>query len=358
MSTPKSAPKPTQHPARNSARNSARDSARNIADHPTLLHWLDASAKFDAEYGDGLSSHLPTAALALHRLGARPQRLQAWAEAYATRLQPAPPAQEWSAGDAWAAHLGRREAWPLYRSLFTQWLHHESAGDVLEAVLPRLIEGCAGAAFHGLIRTAYAAQAAHRQELADALAHWASTWLALDAPGAAPGQGAEVDPAAVLRRLPLPPMPVPGRLIAERMVVAAAWPGFGAAVARLRVDDQTLERLARGAAEMYAASGNFTVLHLLTSAHAVRVLLPLLEPEARLTAVQAYWRAYAAAWAASSARDRGTVALQPWARIVATAIAADDDHSARLVDSCREQSQAYGGDVWRSAASRVVQAAG
>ena len=333
--------------------------ALSVADNPTLLHWLDAGARFDAEYSDGLSSHLPMAALALHRLGAPPQRLHAWAEAYAPRLQPAPPPQDWPSGDAWAAHLGRREAWPVYRSLFTQWLQQEDAGDVLEAVLPRLIEGCAGAAFHGLIRTAYAVQAAHRQELADALAHWAATWLSLGAPSAVRGHGhgRAGDPAAVLRRLPLPPMPVPGRLITERMAVAAAWPGFGDATAQLRVDGRTLERLARGAAELYAASGNFTVLHMLTSAHALRVLLPVLAPEAALAAVAAYWRAFAAAWAASSARDRGTVPLLPWARIVATAIAAEDDHSAKLVDSCREQQAAYGGDVWRRAASRVVQAA-
>ena len=156
----------------------------------------------------------------------------------------------------------------------------------------------------------------------------------------------------MLRRLPLPPLPVPGRLIADRVAVAAAWPGFGDAVAQLQIDNKTLERLARGAAQMYAASGNFTVLHMLTSAHALRVLLPVLEPEAALAAVAAYWRAFAAAWAASSARDLGTVPLQPWARIVATAIAADDDHSAKLVDSCREQQKAYGGDVWRRAASR------
>lgn len=332
-------------------------STLDVAHSPTLLNWLDAGAGFDAEYKGGLSSHLPMAALALHRLGAAPERLDAWARAYSTRLQPAPVPQDWPAGDAWAAHLGRREAWPLYRSLFTQWLAHEGAGDVLEAVLPRLMEGCAGAAFHGLIRTAYAAQAAHRQELADALAHWAATWLALDPPPAAPGHGREADPAKVLRRLPLPPLPVPGRLIADRVAVAAAWPGFGDAVAQLRIDDKTLERLARGAAELYAASGNFTVLHMLTSAHAVRVLLPVLEHEAARAAVAAYWRAFAAAWAASSARNLGAAPLQPWARIVAAAIAAEDDHSAKLVDSCREQHKVYGGDVWRRAASRVVQAA-
>ncbi|MFN9327437.1 MAG: hypothetical protein ACK6A5_18845, partial [Flavobacteriales bacterium] len=77
-------------------------------------------------------------------------------------------------------------------------------------------------------------------------------------------------------------------------------------------------RLARGAAELYAASGSFTVLHLLTSAHALRVLLPVLDDP--LPAVQAYWRGFAAAWAASGARDLGPVPLQPWARIVSSAV--------------------------------------
>lgn len=327
------------------------------AHNPTLLAWLDASAGHHAEFGDRLSNHLPMAAFALHRLGAAPARLQAWCEAYATRLQPAPPPEAWPAGDAWAAHLGRREAWPVYRDLFTQWLAQEGAGDVLEAVLPRLMEGCAGAAFHGLIRTAYATQSAHRQELADALAHWAAVWQPVPAAGdaAAANNATDTDPAAVLRRLPLPPLPVRGGLIADRVATVAAWPGFAEATAQLRIDGHTLQRLACGAAELYAASGNFTLLHLVTSAHAVRVLLPVLDDP--LPAVQAYWRAFAAAWAASNARPGAAAPLQPWARIVAAAIAADDDHSAKLVDSCREQQRAYGGDVWRRAASRVVQAA-
>ena len=326
------------------------------ADNSALLDWLDAGAGHDDVYGDRLSNHLPMAALALHRLGASPQRLHVWASAYATRLQPAAAARDWPAGEAWFAQLGRAEAGPAYRDLFAQWLRHEAAGDVLEAVLPRLMEGCAGAAFHGLIRTAYATESMHRQELADGLAHWATTCLPLpasaSAPAAAWGDCDETDPAAVLRRLPLPPQPVPGRLIADRVGFVAVWPGFIDATAQLRVDRTTLERLARGAAEMYAASGNFTVLHLLTSAHALRVLLPVLDDP--LPAVAAYWRAFAAAWAASGARGRGPVPLQPWAHIVAAATVAEDEHTIKLVDSCREQHHAYGGGVWRRAASRAV----
>lgn len=315
-----------------------------------LLHWLDAGAAYDPEYNDRLSSHLPMALLALRRLGAPPERIDVFARRYATRLRPAPPPAVWPAGEAWAADLGRHAAWPAYRELFSTWLRQEGAGDVLEAVLPRLMDGCAGGAFHGLIRTAYAVQAAHRQELADALAAWACCWQPLPA---VPGVVAdEAEPAAWLRALPLPAAPVAGGLIVDRVLQVAATPGFMAAASRLRVGEHTLEQLARGSAELYAASGNFTVLHLLTSTHALRVLLPVMDQP--LPTVVAYGRAFAAAWAASGARDRGAPPLRPWQHIVAFALASDDEHVVKLVDSCREQQRAYGGEVWRRAASRVL----
>lgn len=315
-----------------------------------LQRGLDAGTAHDAAYGDALSNHLPMALCALYRLGADVGRLQAFAAGYAQRLRPAPAAQGWVAGDAWASRLGDATAWSAYRDLFSAWLAQEGGADVLAAVLPRLMQGCGGAAFHGLIRTAYAMQAAHPRELADALAHWACCWAD---PGSLPELPAtEADPAAVLRQLPLPAQPLAGRLIAHRAAAAAALQGFGAAVAQLQVDAHTLERLARGSAELYAASGNFTVLHLLTSAHALRVLLPLLDEP--LPAVRAYWHAFAAAWVASGARDRGRAPLKPWARIVAFALGSDDEHVIKLVDSCREQHRAYGGDLWRHAASRVL----
>ena len=311
---------------------------------------LDAVAGYDAEYGDGLSSHLPMAVLALHRLGAPAAQVRAFAQGYAVRLSPAPPPQAWPAGVDWTSRLGERGAWPAYRELFARRLQQEGADTLLAALLPRLVQGCGGAAFHGLIRTAYAAHAARPRELADALAYWACRWA--DLGPLSEGAASETDPAVVLRQLPLPLYPLAGRLIADRVAQVAALPGFGTAVARLQVDTQTLERLARGCAELYAASGNFTVLHMLTSAHALRVLLPwLAAPD---LAVRAYWQAFAAAWVASGARLGAPAALQPWARIVAFARASDDDHVIKLVDSCREQQRAYGGAAWRCAASRVL----
>jgi hypothetical protein len=330
-------------------------SASSAADSATLRRWLDTVQ--GAEYAGGLSNHLPMALLALHRLGADEARLQAFAERYAARLQPAVAPVAWPAGEAWTPRLGELAAEPAYRGLFMQWLALEDPNDVLRQVLPRLMQGCGGAAFHGLIRTAHAVQLAHPRELADALAYWACRWLPLGTDiGGAGAQARVADPAAALRRVPVPRTAPAGKLIFQRMQALAAQPGFGPAVACLHVTEDTLQKLARGAAQLYAASGNFSVLHLLTSAHALQVLMPWLdeEPEA---AVRAYWRAFAAAWAASGAHDRGRPRLQSWPQILAQALASDDEHVVKLVDSCRELEGAYGRGPWRLAASRAVCAA-
>ena len=322
-----------------------------------LASLIDAGAQHDAEYRGGLSNHLPMALLALRRLGASDARLSAFAATYGARLEAAPAAQAWPAGDPWPGRLGERQAWPAYRHLFAQWLTYEEATDVLTQVLPTLMTGCGGAAFHGLIRTAYALRSESMAELTDALAYWACVHMPLRAPGGVPTAVAVGGTAALadaLKGLPRKALKAP--MISVRMQAAATQPKFAAATAKLRIDDQTLPTLAQHAAALYAASGNFTVLHLVTSAHAMRVLLPFVDEP--LAAVHDYWLAYAAGTVAAGAQLGDAAPLLPWARIVKRAIESDDEHVIKLVDSCREEELAYGdkggGKAWRLAASRVV----
>lgn len=316
---------------------------------PALKALLDDGVGFDAEYGRRLSSHRSMALLALARLGAPAERLLQFEAAYSRRLRPAPPAQEWPAGEPWASRLGDAASWPAYRHLFWHWLASEDAHEVLRQALPTLMQGCGGAAFHGLIRTAYAVQAQHHQELADALAHWACAWLDLGPPA----EGPEADAEAVLRALPV--VESSAGLIAERLAAAAADTRFMAAAARLHVGGGTLRRLATLAAEAYAASGNFTGLHLVTSAHALRVLLPYIEDP--LPSVALYARAFLAGVCVARLQVAPPAPLLPWPQIVRRALASDDDHVIKLVDSAREQRAAYGGAVWQRAASRAVSGA-
>lgn len=314
----------------------------------TLLEWLTDGARHAPEFDGGLSNHLPMALLALQRLGADDPRLTDWYDRYVTRLEPAPAAQAWPAGDAWPGRLGDPSAWPAYRDLFGQWIGHEGGADVLAQVLPVLMPGCGAGAFHGPIRVAYAARSGHAGELADALAYWACRFLPLGALPAAPGT--QPDPEPLLKRLRA------GRskqgLIFQRMQDAARDRVLHVQVAQLAIDGHTLERLARLSARAYALSGNFTALHLLTACHAMRVLGAFLDDDG--AALRWFWQAWATAVVAAGLKPLPAARLQPWDRIVAIALASDDEHVVKLVDSCREEERAYGGDDWRRAASRVV----
>ena len=78
-----------------------------------------------------------------------------------------------------ARPIWRPHAWPVYRDFFRQWLVHEGVDELLHQALPWLMQGCGAAAFHGLIRIAYAYPSMAAAELADALADWSCRWVDL-----------------------------------------------------------------------------------------------------------------------------------------------------------------------------------
>ena len=323
----------------------------------TLLEsLLDAGVHLDAEYGDGLANHLPMTLVALHALGASDARLQAFAATYGRKLGPAPPVQDWPAGDAWASRLGQPAAWPMYRSLFALWLFHEPADAVLAQVLPVLFRGSGAAAFHGLIRTACAVIAGHRGELADGLAYWACRHLELPRGSAAADAS---DPGVVLASLAqaLAGWRSGERLIVQRMRHAVLQPAFAAHEACLRIGPQTLAALTRYALRRYARSADFSVLHLVTGCHAMQVLLPFVDEP--LEPVRHFWTAYAAAAAtvAEPARRAVKASRLAWPEIVARAVACDDEHVIKLVHACREHERVHGWGDCRAAAARGVETA-
>lgn len=322
----------------------------------TLRERLQAARRFDAEYASGLSSHLPMALTALARLGADDERLRAFEAAYATRLHAAPPIEPWPAGHAWKQRFGDARAWPAYRSLFAQWIEAEGAADVLGQALPALMPGVAAAAFHGAIRVAYAISANHAGELGDALAYWACRWFECGE-HLVVARSARQDPLPALdalRAIRIPDQP----LIALAMAAAAAHPDFLPLASRLSIDERTtLPRLAALAAERFVAQGGFTTLHLVTSADAMRVLLPWLDEADRATALAHYAQAFAAGWATLPA-DAAAAPIESaplsWPELIARAIESDNDHVIKLVDACRELERSDGGAVWAQAATRVV----
>lgn len=323
-----------------------------------LRELLDIGRRYAPEYTGALSNHLPMALVALHRLGADGERLRAFFDDYSRRLSLVP-----SGGTPlpdWRPALGRFAPGSVFVDLqatFDTLLRERGAAAVLHEALPVLMEGVAAAAFHGLIRTAYAVDAGHAGELAAGLAYWTLRHLPLPAP--APALPVQEDPARWLAALNAEiVVRIEGGLIFERMRTAARQVGFERHAQALAIDAGTLQRLAGFAAGRYAATRDFTVLHLVTSAHAMRLLLPHLPDDAaRRAALQAYARAYAAGVVASGipleAAEPHDAGLS-WAEIEERARRSADDHVVKLAYSAREEALCHASDVHRRAAARAV----
>jgi hypothetical protein len=149
-------------------------------------------------------------------------------------------------------------------------------------------------------------------------------------------------------------------LITDRLASVVSEPSFARWAGRMQVSGAQAENLpamlAALAVRRYLGSRNFTVLHLVTSGHALRVLRPWLDAEAS----GHYADAFAAAWLSARTDPAQAPLLDPgwkWSTIVQHAVAHDDDHVIKLVHSCREEERVYGGPDWRHAAALAVQAA-
>ena len=319
--------------------------------HTTLNTLLDAAADLGPEYGGYLSSHLPMALVALHELGADGVRLQAFFDHHRLHFGPTPAAgiDDGRTEEELFGDLGN---FGLLRQRFAAELSVAGRDASLRRLLPRLVPGCAGAAFHGLIRTAYAVQAGHAVELAAALAYWAARWHPLPAPQPTPMGTAD----AWLQRLQqaLPGPSLPDRSIAGRAARLAATPVFAPWAGPVPAAPDWPARLARAAVQRYLSSGDFSVLHLVTAGHALRVLQPWLDD----SAWQQFARAFAAVWLSARTDPAEPARADPggdWASIVEDALRSDDEHVIKLVYSCREEEAVHGGPAWRHAASLVVQ---
>ncbi|MGH7149674.1 MAG: questin oxidase family protein, partial [Planctomycetota bacterium] len=255
---------------------------------------------------------------------------------------------------SWERSLGKREALPSFVRLFASEIRARGSESVLRATLPALLPGVGSAAFHALIRTAYAIRFREEEDLPHSLGYWAATFGTLG-PIDEAGK-TDPDPLALLERArrseQLGCRPQRGRNIVGSMEGAAALPGFEAVSTALSVREDSVARMAEAALRLYAATRDFTVLHLVTGTHAWRVVEPLV-PDRDLGR-RYLWQAFAAAYVGLGTPELGpppAASAASWDAILKEARGRDDDHDVKLVDSCREEERVYGEALYRRAAA-------
>ncbi len=312
-------------------------------DSTTTLHaLLDRGLALHPEYGGGLANHLPMALHALYALGGDAERLRAWDARHRARLQP-------RAADAAA------DAFEARHAAMASALARDGRDAVLRRELPGSMAGVAASAFHGLIRTAHAVAAGHDGELAMGLAYWSHRHLPLLAPQEPSGGDLPLSRWLAELQALRPGREVSGRLITGRMRAWAAEPSFAAIAPHLRLERDTLGALADAAARLYAATEDFTVLHMVTACHALLTLWPWLDEPA--AALRSFSVAAAVALCASQARgDAAPAAARQWSVIVPLALASEDEHIVKLTYAARGLESAFGGEAFRAAATRATAA--
>ena len=278
------------------------------AAHPTysdlveLEQRLHRGLAYAALYRRVLSNHLPMALIALHRMGATEGQMDAFEEHYAKRLEP------------------RKES-PKPRSL---------------ADLERLAEGVGAAAFHGLIRTAYALEAGYEPEIQAALEAWDQSDLPL---------GRTRQPVLHLT------LDVPAATsIHERMRRVAEQEAFRAACTS-QGPLMTLDEVRELALRTYwGTRGDFTALHLVTATHAWRIV-----HQHQAIPIEPFLAAVSCAYLTlPQPMQTGEIPLSdaPWEALLPLATASLDDHTIKFVHTCHEEDLATGDPRYRSLAAQ------
>ena len=336
-----------------------------------LNRLLADSREFSVEFGHSLANHLPMLLVILARLGASDRRLGEYFETYrdANRLRAPPPPVAAIGRADWADHLGDRAREADFRAFFAGELRRLGVRDLQRAYLPTLSPGVCASALHALMRLAYAHLDDDPDEVARALAYWATTFLPL-----APSAGAAsttADPAEVLTRLSTRRELLEVRpecdLLWYAMREVGRHPSFAPVVDWLAIDATTLPRCAAAALSLFAATGDFEAtgdfcaLHALTGAHWLRMLPG--DVADRATLLRYFWQGVASVYPKMGmppvASAEAMAALREadcpdWPDIAAAAVASDDEHDPSLVFSAMQEEAEYGDPAYRRVAARRV----
>ncbi|MGH9421842.1 MAG: questin oxidase family protein [Thermoanaerobaculia bacterium] len=315
-----------------------------------MLHSLLAdSEQFSASYGGGNANHLAMALVALDRLGASDERLREFASIYQRQLRLKPADEPPLPNGDWKAAIGKRTFETTLAKKFAGDLAENGRDALLHEVVSRLTPGIASEAFHGLIRTAYAVDSGDDADIPNALTSWVIGYGAIGLQGQ-PRFDSAIDAFMAMNGDERFPKELPGRSITGRIAKIVAIPAFDeyrAPIGKMDLDD-----LAKIAVLIFLATGDFTVLHLVTACHATRVLKPYLAADAIGHLAIAMLAAYA-----SVGRPDFDAGLQPssepdWDTLAARAIPSNDEHDLKLVYSCQQEEQYYGWGLHQMAAAR------
>lgn len=314
-----------------------------------------------AEY-NVTANHAPMVLIALYRMGADYHQLHQ----YYAGVEIGRPASQTDSlqgqqidRGTWTNYLGTFSAWSSYRHFFQTEIGKHGVQDVLMSYVSPLIRGVAGHAFHPLLRVGYGIDLNDKDEIAFGLAYWAAAYL--PAPEIPRSRGS-VEPAQLLSVLQnsesLRSVKPDSQSIARRIRQFYEHQEFRRVLRPIDLDTHhPLDAIAQAVAEAFNRQHHFTMLHGVTSCHAMRIVLPYCENQQ--DALSLYWYSICAAYLSVINVWDGPHHPLPdrdadWSRIQVDAIATGNEHTIKLAYTCLKESEEYHNATYRGLALREI----
>ncbi len=255
-------------------------------------------------------------------------------------------------------NLGQFSAWRSYRRFFQVEIDERGVQEVLASYVPPLMAGVAGHAFHPLLRVSYGIDLDDKDEIAFGLAYWAAAYL--PAPEA-PSDTRSAEPVDLLNALTssksLSGVKPQGNIV-ERISQFYAQEEFRRLLRRIDLDrDHPLDTIAEAVAHAFEKYHHFTLLHGVTSCHAMRIVLPYCKDH-RDAIGQYWWSVCAAYLSVVNVFEGGRQPLPNidanWVQTQRDAIATGNEHTIKLAYSCLKESKHYSRAIYHNLAHREI----
>lgn len=333
---------------------------------------LELLAPYAPSFRGGLSNHGPMTAEALIALG-HTDAVIPWVTKYRKRLEKRPATRKQIKATSWRDALGdgaRNRDWDEW---FANELSESPWREVVGLWVPRLAPGIAAAGLHGVIRVGHAVcslrvkeNAARLDELARALAYWATEYLTLPGKPKGPKDTGKLAPSRALQELER----LPDALRKSRGLITTELKdliGFQPFEAAINLADPAAgspsfmtDLLATFAGTFInTRSGSFEFLHAITGAAAIAEMLPLVKATQRAD-VQAFtWQVNAGVFARYS-RDNliatvdANLKQTSAEQLAKLAVASGDEHTIKLVAACTREWRRNPDPRFLAAASKRV----
>ena len=356
-----------------------------------LMETLLNDQSYHIEFNGFLTNHVKHAVIALKRLEASPQRIQEYYDTYVKctpygyGMEPPKPSEHIITQDNWQEYFGQHSSFTSYCEFFDQKEKELGMERLLREYVHTLLPGCVGSLMHGTIHLGWALDSGNRWMIIEGLAYMAFSYLSCNPDKTYPATHGSVKDTSVLEsflriadawesdREALhgwleatltddkyeastgfhPELAVTGTQFNVAKVLAEGHPLIHATPAW--IEEQDMATIWEGLHEaltllFMTKPGDFLILHLITSLHAMEQIANRLSIDKQKRAIKCYWTAILgiifsrdelptratlealhSKYNGAVDHDESLTEGEAWEDIVARALIEEEEHNPKLV---------------------------